>query len=79
MLLDIHMPGIDGFTVLEEMNQKNLLEQIPVIMISSEDTVDAVRRAFDLGASDYISRPFDARWSISASSTPSSCTPSSAA
>ena len=77
VLLDIHMPGIDGFTVLEEMNQKNLLEQIPVIMISSEDTVDAVRRAFDLGASDYArSTP---RWSISASSTPSSCTPSSAA
>lgn len=61
VLLDIHIPGIDGFTVLEEMNQKNLLEQIPVIMISSEDTVDAVRRAFDLGASDYISRPFDAK------------------
>lgn len=61
VLLDIHMPGIDGFTVLEEMNRKNLLEQIPVIMISSEDTVDAVRRAFDLGASDYISRPFDAK------------------
>lgn len=61
VLLDIHMPGIDGFTVLEEMNQKNLLEQIPVIMISSGDTVDAVRRAFDLGASDYISRPFDAK------------------
>lgn len=61
VLLDIHMPGIDGFTVLEEMSQKNLLEQIPVIMISSEDTVDAVRRAFDLGASDYISRPFDAK------------------
>lgn len=61
VLLDIHMPGIDGFTVLEEMDQKNLLEQIPVIMISSEDTVDAVRRAFDLGASDYISRPFDAK------------------
>ena len=61
VLLDIHMPGINGFPVLEEMNQKNLLEQIPVIMISSEDTVDAVRRAFDLGASDYISRPFDAK------------------
>ena len=61
VLLDIVMPGIDGFTVLEEMNQKNLLEPIPVIMISSEDTVDAVRRAFDLGASDYISRPFDAK------------------
>ena len=61
VLLDIHMAGIGGLTGLEEMNQKNLLEQIPVIMISSEDTVDAVRRAFDLGASDYISRPFDAK------------------
>ena len=61
VLLDIHMEGIDGFTVLEAMNQQNMLEQLPVIMISSEDNVDTVRRAFDLGASDYISRPFDAR------------------
>ena len=61
VLLDIHLPGIDGFAVLEEMSRRGLLEQIPVIMISSEDTVDAVRRAFDLGASDYISRPFDAK------------------
>ena len=61
VLLDIHMPGIDGFKVLEKMNRRGMLEQIPVIMISSEDTVDAVRRAFDLGASDYISRPFDAK------------------
>ena len=61
VLLDIHMEGIDGFTVLEAMNQQNMLEDIPVIMISSEDKVDSVRRAFDLGASDYISRPFDAK------------------
>ena len=61
VLLDIHMTGIDGFTVLEAMNQRHLLEEIPVIMISSEDKVDSVRRAFDLGASDYISRPFDAK------------------
>ena len=61
VLLDIHMEGIDGFAVLEEMNRRRMLENIPVIMISSEDTVDAVRRAFDLGASDYISRPFDAK------------------
>ncbi len=46
VLLDIHMTGIDGFTVLEAMSQRGMLEQIPVIMISSEDTVDAVRRAF---------------------------------
>lgn len=61
VLLDIYMPGIDGFSVLEAMNQRHLLEEIPVIMISSEDKVDTVRRAFDLGASDYISRPFDAK------------------
>ena len=61
VLLDIHMTGIDGFTVLEAMSQRGMLEDIPVIMISSEDNVDTVRRAFDLGASDYISRPFDAK------------------
>lgn len=61
VLLDIHMEGMDGFAVLEEMDRQKMLEDIPVIMISSEDKVDAMRRAFDLGASDYISRPFDAR------------------
>ncbi len=61
VLLDIHMAGIDGFAVLEAMSQRHMLEETPVIMISSEDTADSVRRAFDLGASDYISRPFDAK------------------
>ena len=61
VLLDIHMDGMDGFAVLEAMNQRGMLEEIPVIMISSEDTADSVRRAFDLGASDYIGRPFDAK------------------
>ena len=61
VLLDIHMEGMDGFAVLEEMDRQKMLEDIPVIMISSEDKVDAMRRAFDLGASDYISRPFAAR------------------
>ena len=60
ILLDIHMEGIDGFAVLEAMEQRHLLEEIPVIMISSEGGADAMRRAFDLGALDYISRPFDA-------------------
>lgn len=61
VLLDIHMDGMNGFDVLEAMNQRGMLEEIPVIMISSEDTADSVRRAFDLGASDYIGRPFDAK------------------
>ena len=61
VLLDINMPVLDGFDVLSAMNRDHSIEDIPVIMISSEDNVDTVRRAFDLGASDYISRPFDAR------------------
>ena len=61
VMLDLVMPKMDGFQVLMVMNERRLLEDIPVIMISSEDKVDAMRRAFDLGASDYISRPFDAR------------------
>ena len=59
VLLDIHMPGIDGFTVLEEMNQKNLLEQIPVIMISAAKDTANIERAYDLGVADYMRRPFE--------------------
>ena len=61
VLLDINMPGIDGFAVLEAMKRQRMLEEIPVVMISSEDGADTVRRAFDMGALDYISRPFDAQ------------------
>lgn len=61
VLLDIVMPDMDGFEVLAWMNSHSLLEEIPVIMISSEDAATVVRRAYELGAVDYISRPFDAR------------------
>lgn len=60
ILLDIVMPGMDGFAVLEEMNQKHWIEEIPVIMISAETLSSSVVRAYDLGVSDFISRPFDA-------------------
>ena len=60
-LLDITMPEIDGFGVLEAMNQYHWIEETPVIMISAEDSYTFVERAYDLGASDYITRPFDAR------------------
>lgn len=59
LLLDINMPVMDGFEVLALMNRKHWIEDIPVIMISSEDGASYVRRAYEMGASDYISRPFD--------------------
>ena len=61
LLLDITMPEIDGFGVLETMNQYHWIEETPVIMISAEDAYSFIERAYDLGASDYITRPFDAR------------------
>ena len=59
LLLDINMPVMDGFEVLALMNRKHWIEDIPVIMISSEDSASYVRRAYEMGASDYIIRPFD--------------------
>ena len=61
VLLDINMPVLDGFEVLRAMNENQMIEDVPVIMISSEDSEEAIRRAYDLGASDYVNRPFDAR------------------
>ena len=59
VLLDIVMPVMDGFEVLTYMNRKRWIEDIPVIMISSEESDACIRRAFRLGVADYISRPFD--------------------
>lgn len=61
VLLDIVMPGVDGFDVLSLMSRNGWIADIPVIMISSEDSDDSVLRAYELGASDYIGRPFDSR------------------
>lgn len=61
VLLDIMMPGINGFEVLSQMSRDGIIDDIPVIMISSEDRQEAVLNAYELGASDYISRPFDIR------------------
>lgn len=59
LLLDINMPVMDGFEVLALMNRKHWIEDIPVIIISSENSASYVRRAYEMGASDYISRSFD--------------------
>ena len=61
VLLDINMPVMDGFEVLKAMNADHTIEDIPVIMISSDDSDAAIRRSYELGASDYVRRPFDAR------------------
>ena len=61
ILLDIIMPVIDGFEVLDYMNQNEWITDVPVIMISSEDSAATVRQAYELGATDYINRPFDAK------------------
>lgn len=60
VLLDIIMPGMDGFEVLKYMADEHWLSDVPVIMISSEDSDNYIRRAYEMGASDYINRPFDA-------------------
>lgn len=59
VLLDIVMPEMDGFEVLSLMNRNGWIEHIPVITISSETASTYIDHAYDLGASDYISRPFD--------------------
>ena len=59
VLLDIVMSGISGFEVLADLSRRSGIDNLPVIMISSEDSDDMVLRAYELGASDYINRPFD--------------------
>ena len=61
VLLDIPMPVMDGFGVLQHMAEEYWIKDIPVIMISSDDSAEAVKKAYEMGVSDYISRPFDAQ------------------
>ncbi len=60
VLLDIVMPVMDGYEVLNIMNSKGWIKDIPVIMISSDDSVSSMRRAYELGITEFISRSFDA-------------------
>lgn len=59
LLLDMNMPQMDGFGVLAVMNERHWLDEIPVIVISAEDDALFVQKAYDLGATDYITRPFN--------------------
>ncbi len=60
VLLDIMMPEMDGFQVLQRMRADPVLRTIPVIMISAVDEIDSVARAIELGATDYLPKPFNA-------------------
>lgn len=59
VLLDINMPRLDGFGVLETMNKYKWIEDTPVIIISAENAPSFTQRAYNLGVTDYINRPFD--------------------
>jgi phosphoserine phosphatase RsbU/P len=59
VLLDVMMPGLNGYEVLERMRADNRLRHIPVIMISALDEIDSVIRCVELGAEDYLSKPFN--------------------
>lgn len=59
VLLDIVMPVMDGFEVLAMMNKYHWIEDVPVVMISAENSSTYIRRAYELGVTDFISRPFD--------------------
>ena len=59
LLLDINMLRLDGFGVLEAMKQRNWLQEIPVIITSSEDDESFIQKAYELGVTDYIRRPFN--------------------
>ena len=59
VLLDVMMPDMDGYEVLETMKADPALRGIPVVMISALDEVDSVARCIELGADDYLAKPFD--------------------
>lgn len=59
LLLDINIPRLDGFGVLEAMKQRNWLQEIPVIITSSEDDESFIQKVYELGVTDYIRRPFN--------------------
>lgn len=59
ILLDLQMPGIDGFKVIAEMKEKGWIKSIPILIISSDQTVEAESQCLELGVSDFIHKPFE--------------------
>ncbi|MCA9873343.1 MAG: response regulator [Anaerolineales bacterium] len=59
VLLDIIMPELNGFQVLEQMQQDNQIMDVPVIVISAQDELDSAVRCIEMGAEDYLTKPFN--------------------
>lgn len=59
ILLDLVMPVMDGFQVLEELNARKMIEKIPVLVISGENSTQNEQRCFELGIADFIGKPFN--------------------
>lgn len=60
ILLDYIMPEMDGLELLSMMNDRHWIEEVPVIMITSDNAADSIDKAYDLGVSDFVSRPYNA-------------------
>lgn len=61
VLLDVHMPGMDGFSVLRNIRQRDTTRSLPVIMLTGDDDSQAINSAFELGATDFITKPINLR------------------
>ncbi len=65
ILLDIMMPGIDGFEFMKQLSEKGKLADIPVVMVTARDDKESQRKASDMGAKDYITKPLNLQKVIS--------------
>jgi len=63
--LDIFMPGLDGFELFERFKQMPHLKETPIVFVSGNSTIEYQQRALDLGAADFIEKPFDAKEFVS--------------
>ena len=61
VLLDLDMPVMDGYTLLEKLNQSNRIKELPVIIASCNNKQDSIIRAYELGAVDYFTKPYNAQ------------------
>ena len=66
ILLDITLPWVDGFELVQLLKSHSVLKEIPVIMVSAHKSTDDIRRAMELGANDFIGKPFDVDYLVQA-------------